>query len=61
MTSIEDEVEDLKGTALHLIEKGRKDILQILLDPGADVNQKDRMGKTVMLRMNENGMRFCPY
>ena len=55
VASIDENPEDLEGTALHLIEKGRKDILQILLDHGADVNQKDRRGKTVMLRMYENG------
>ena len=47
--------DDLEGTALHLIEKGRKDILQILLDHGADVNLKDCTGKTVMSRMHANG------
>lgn len=55
VASIVDRPEDLKGTALHLIEKERKDILDILLDHGADFNKKDRMGKTVMLRMCENG------
>lgn len=42
--SIYDSPEDLEGTALHLIEKGETDILQILLNHGADVKQKDRMG-----------------
>ena len=55
VASIDEDPEDLEGTALHLIEKGRKDILQILLDHGADVNQKDCMGKTVMSRMEANG------
>ena len=47
--------EDLGGTALHLIEEVREDILQILLDYGADVNQKDSTGKTVMSGMEANG------
>ena len=55
VASIDEDPEDLEGTALHLIENGRKDILQILLDHGADVNQKDCMGKTVMSRMEANG------
>lgn len=55
VAGIVDRPEDLKGTALHLIEKERKDILDILLDHGADFNKKDRMNKTVMLRMCENG------
>ena len=46
--SIGDDREDLEGNASHLIEKGRKDILQILLDHGTNFNQKDRRGKTVM-------------
>lgn len=47
----DDDPEELDGTALHLIEKGRKDILQVLLDHGADVNMRDFMGgkgKTVL-------------
>ena len=55
VASIYDQPEDLKGTALHLIEKGRKDILQILLDNGAVVNQKDPTDQTVMSRMYANG------
>lgn len=38
VASIDENPEDLEGTALHLIEKGRKDILQILLDHGGDIN-----------------------
>lgn len=30
---------------MHLVEKGRKDILQILLDHGADAKQKYCMGR----------------
>lgn len=55
---IDDGPEELDGTDLHLIEKGRKDILQILLDHGADVNMIDSMGgkgKTVLSGMNING------
>lgn len=55
VASIDDQPADPKGTALHLIEKGRKDILQILLDHGADVNAKDHMGQTVMSRMYATG------
>lgn len=55
VASIDDNPEDLEGTALHLIEKGRKDILQILLDHGGDINQKDCTGKTVMSRMEAIG------
>lgn len=58
VASIDDDPEDLEGTALHLIEKGRKDILQILLDHGADVNKKDCMGgkfKPVLSRMGTDG------
>lgn len=55
VASIDEAPEDLDGTALHLIEKGRKHILQILLDAGADVNQRDCKGKTVMSRMEANG------
>ena len=55
VASIDENPEDLEGTSLHLIEKGRKDILQILLDHGGDVNQKDYTGKTVMSRMESIG------
>ena len=58
MASINDDPEDLEGTALHLIEKGREDILQIPLDHWADVNKRDCMGgkgKTVLSRMDANG------
>lgn len=56
VASIEEDPEDLEGTALHFVEKGRKDIMQILLDHGgADINHKDIMGKTVMLGMEANG------
>ena len=55
VASIDENPEDLEGTALHLIGKGRKNILQILLDHGADVSQKDCTGKTVMSRMEANG------
>ena len=61
VASIDDDpedLEDLEGTALHLIEKGRKDILQILLDHVADVNKKDCMGgkgKPVLSRMGTDG------
>ncbi len=55
VASIGKDPEDLDGTALHLIEEGREDILQILLDYGADVNQDDCTGKTVMSRMEANG------
>lgn len=54
VTSTNDDSKDLEGTASHLIEKGRKDILQILLDYGAEVNQKNCAGKTVMSRMEAN-------
>lgn len=55
MTSTDVDPVDSKGTALHLIKKGRKDILQILLDHGPEVNLKDRMGKTAMSRMYKRG------
>lgn len=55
MASTDDDPVHLEGTALHLIKKGRKDILGILLDHGPDVNLKDRMGKTAMSRMHEKG------
>ncbi len=55
VTSTDDEPVDLKGTALHFVKKGRKDILQILLDHGPEVNLKDRMGKTAMSRMYKRG------
>ena len=55
VASIEDNPDDLEGTALHLFEKGRKDILQILLDHGGDIEQKDCTGKTVLSRMEANG------
>ena len=51
----EDHPEDLRGTALYFLEKGWKDILQILLHYGFDVNQKDCKGKMVLSRMEENG------
>lgn len=54
MASIDDDPEDLEETTLHLIQKGPKDILQILLDHGPDVSMKYRIGRTVMLRMYEN-------
>lgn len=47
--------EGLEGAALHLTEKERKNILQILLDYWTDDNQKDCTGKTVMSRMEANG------
>lgn len=59
VASIGKDPEDLGRTALHLIEEVREDvredILQILLDYGADFNQKDCTGKTVMSRMEANG------
>lgn len=55
VASIDADPETLEGTALHFIEKDRKDILQILPDHGADVNQKDCTGKTVVSRMYANG------
>lgn len=55
VASINDYPENKEGTALHLIANGRKDILQLLLDHGGDVNQKDRMGETVISRMFANG------
>lgn len=55
VASIDDNPEEIEGTALHFFEKGREDILQILLDHGADVNKKDRMGKTVLSRMYASG------
>ena len=55
VASIDDNPEDIEGTALHLIQKGREDILHILLDHGADVNKKDRMGKTVLSRVYARG------
>lgn len=55
VASTDDDPVDLEETALHLIKKGRKDILRILLDHGPDVNLKDRMGKTAMSRMYEKG------
>lgn len=55
IASTDEDPDDLEGTALHLIEKGRIDILQILLDYGGNVNQKDCTGKTVMSRMEANG------
>lgn len=59
VSSIDKDPKDLEGTALQLVKKGRKDILQILLDHGAaDVNQKDSMdkpGKTVILKIEANG------
>lgn len=54
VASIDDDPEDLEGTTLHLVQKGPKDILRILLDHGPDVTMKDRIGRTVMLRMYEN-------
>ena len=55
VASIDEDPKDLEGTAFHLIEKERKDILQILLDYGAEVNQKDCKGKTVMSMIEANG------
>lgn len=58
VASIEDDPEDLEGAALHLIEKERKDVLQILLNHRVDVNKTDYMGekgKTVLSRMDMNG------
>lgn len=56
VANIDDNPEDIEGTALHLIHKGREDILHIMLDHGADVNKKDRMGKSVLsMRV---GIRF---
>lgn len=61
MYCTDEDPDDLEGTALHLIEQGRKDILQILLDYGGDVNQKDCMVKTVMSRVKANGDEIlCP-
>lgn len=54
MASIEDNPEHSEGTALHLVGKGRKDILQILFDQGAVANQKDCMGKMVMSGLGTN-------
>ena len=59
VASIDDNPDDLEGTALYLIEKGRIDILQILLDHGGDINQKDCKGKTLMSRMEANGDEIC--
>lgn len=47
--------ENKEGTALHVIAIGRKDILQLLLNYGGDLNKKDRNGKTVYSRMYANG------
>ena len=55
VASIGENPEDLEGTALHLIEKGWKDILQILPNSGSNDNQKDCTGKMVMWRMEEIG------
>lgn len=51
--------ENKEGTARHLIANGLKDILQLLLDHGGDINQKNRTGETVISRMYVNGTRFC--
>lgn len=55
VVSIEDDLEDLERTALHPVERRRKDILQMLLDHRADVYEKEYIGKTVMSRMGTNG------
>lgn len=55
VASIDDNAEDIEGAAWHFTKKGRDDILQILLDHGADVNKKDRMGKRVLSRMYASG------
>lgn len=55
VASIDRNPEALEGAALHLIEKGRKDFLQILLNHGADVKLKDCAGKMVISRMEANG------
>ena len=44
MASINDDPEDMEETDLHHIENGSKDILQILLDHGADFNKRDCTG-----------------
>ncbi len=60
VASINHYPENKEGTAPHLIANGRKDILQLLLDHGGDVNQKDRTGETVISRMYANGDEiFC--
>lgn len=53
----DDDLEDLEGLLCILVEKGLKDILQILLDHGADAKQKSCMGKILMsgLGTNVNG------
>ena len=45
--------QDREGTALHLVKKGRVDILKYLLESGANRNLTDHKGKTPLEKFLE--------